>query len=148
MLSDFPHLLNYLTAPDVVIWSAAVASCSIPGVFAPRTLYKKNIYRRKKYTNTEGSPYDNTFKEEEEIVPCTIDGVRWADGSLECDLPISRIKEMFDVNHFIVSQGKLLFVKHIMHELFGSQPTCKTVSSSCKDKLLRLHAIPVSIRQR
>mmetsp|Transcript_6930 Transcript_6930/g.7175 ORF Transcript_6930/g.7175 Transcript_6930/m.7175 type:complete len:457 (+) Transcript_6930:173-1543(+) len=30
---DPPRLLNYLTAPHVCIWSAAVASCAIPGVF-------------------------------------------------------------------------------------------------------------------
>jgi predicted acylesterase/phospholipase RssA len=32
---DPPRLLNYLTAPHVCVWSAAVASCAIPGVFAP-----------------------------------------------------------------------------------------------------------------
>ena len=28
-------LLNYLTAPNVLVWSAIVASCSIPGMFDP-----------------------------------------------------------------------------------------------------------------
>jgi TAG lipase/steryl ester hydrolase/phospholipase A2/LPA acyltransferase len=28
---DPPRLLNYLTAPHVCVWSAAVASCAIPG---------------------------------------------------------------------------------------------------------------------
>ena len=31
-------LLNYLTAPNVVIWSACVASCSIPGYYEPYQL--------------------------------------------------------------------------------------------------------------
>ena len=26
-------LLNYVTTPDVVVWSAVIASCAIPGVF-------------------------------------------------------------------------------------------------------------------
>lgn len=30
---DPPRLLNYLTAPHVCVWSACVASCSIPGIF-------------------------------------------------------------------------------------------------------------------
>ena len=30
---DPPRLLNYITAPHLCIWSAAVASCAIPGVF-------------------------------------------------------------------------------------------------------------------
>lgn len=38
---DPPRLLNYLTAPHVCVWSAAVASCSIPGVFDSATLIVK-----------------------------------------------------------------------------------------------------------
>ena len=30
--------------------------------------------------------------------------VKWKDGSLHADLPITRISELFNVNHFIVSQ--------------------------------------------
>ena len=29
------RMLNYLTAPHVVVWSASRASCSVPGVYAP-----------------------------------------------------------------------------------------------------------------
>ena len=36
-------LLNYLTAPRVYLWSAAVASSSIPGVFAPTELMAKDM---------------------------------------------------------------------------------------------------------
>merc|ERR1712232_66271 len=81
---DFPQLLNYITTPHVVIWSAAVASCSIPGVFAPVELLRKNING--------------------EIVPYSPEGMKWTDGSIECDLPVQRLKELFNVNHFIVSQ--------------------------------------------
>ena len=28
-----PRLLNYLTAPHVCVWSAAAASCAIPGMY-------------------------------------------------------------------------------------------------------------------
>jgi TAG lipase/steryl ester hydrolase/phospholipase A2/LPA acyltransferase len=30
---------------------------------------------------------------------------RWRDGSLEIDLPMMQLKELFNVNHFIVSQA-------------------------------------------
>lgn len=30
---DVPRLLNYVTAPHVIIWSAVSASCAIPQVF-------------------------------------------------------------------------------------------------------------------
>ncbi len=35
------RLLNYLTAPNVLVWSAVVASCSIPGMFDPVDLMMK-----------------------------------------------------------------------------------------------------------
>ena len=31
-------------------------------------------------------------------------GLKWSDGSLESDLPMSRLSELFNINHFIVSQ--------------------------------------------
>lgn len=37
-----PIVLNYLNAPDVLLWSAALASGSIPDMFAPAELYIKN----------------------------------------------------------------------------------------------------------
>ena len=33
------RLLNYLTTPNVLVWSAVVASCSIPGVFGKIDLF-------------------------------------------------------------------------------------------------------------
>jgi len=38
---DESSLMNYLTAPNVVVWSAAVASCAIPGMFEPVELFEK-----------------------------------------------------------------------------------------------------------
>lgn len=82
--NDFPMLLNYLTAPRVLLWSASVASCAIPGVFAPVELLAKDM-------NGEIKPY-------------YAEGIRWADGSVENDLPMQRLSELFNINHFIVSQ--------------------------------------------
>jgi len=36
------RVLNYLTSPNVLIWSAAVASCGIPYVYGPVEIYCKN----------------------------------------------------------------------------------------------------------
>jgi len=82
--SDFPRLLNYLTAPHVVVWSASVASCAIPGVFQPVELLAKD--------------------DAGEIRPYASAGHRWTDGSIELDLPMQRLSELFNVNLFIVSQ--------------------------------------------
>ena len=38
---DPPRLLNYLTAPHVCVWSAACASCAVPGLFDSITLIIK-----------------------------------------------------------------------------------------------------------
>eukprot|EP00178_Gracilaria_changii_P013940 TRINITY_DN3933_c0_g1_i1.p1 TRINITY_DN3933_c0_g1~~TRINITY_DN3933_c0_g1_i1.p1 ORF type:complete len:907 (+),score=123.19 TRINITY_DN3933_c0_g1_i1:5504-8224(+) len=82
--SDPPILLNYLTAPHVLIWSAASASSALPLVFAPVGLFAKDASGR--------------------LVPYHADGTRWIDGSITSDIPLARIGELFNVNHFIVSQ--------------------------------------------
>jgi TAG lipase/lysophosphatidylethanolamine acyltransferase len=41
--NEVPVLLNYVTAPNVVIWSAAIASCSVPGIYDSATLFTKDV---------------------------------------------------------------------------------------------------------
>jgi hypothetical protein len=61
-------LLNYLTAPNVLVWSAVVSSCAIPGLFAPGELMA---------LDKDGNvvPYNPACKSS------------WCDGSVACDLP-------------------------------------------------------------
>lgn len=80
---DF-RLLNYLTAPHVLIWSACCASCAIPFVFQPVELKCKNHLGH--------------------IVPYHPPGLKFVDGSIKADLPMMRLAEQFNVNAFIVSQ--------------------------------------------
>jgi len=82
--SDPPRLLNYLTAPHVLVWSAAVASSSLPGVFESNRLLVRDA--------------DGTERFE------SATGVRFLDGSMEADLPMQQLSEMFNINHFIISQ--------------------------------------------
>ncbi|KAF4553163.1 Hypothetical protein D9617_8g051770 [Elsinoe fawcettii] len=84
-LYELPRLLNYVTAPNVLIWSAVAASCSVPFVFSPGQLLAK----------------DPRTGEE---VPWNQSSQQWIDGSVENDIPMQRLSEMFNVNHFIVSQ--------------------------------------------
>eukprot|EP00162_Nutomonas_longa_P014866 comp22121_c0_seq1/m.51575 comp22121_c0_seq1/g.51575 ORF comp22121_c0_seq1/g.51575 comp22121_c0_seq1/m.51575 type:complete len:545 (-) comp22121_c0_seq1:37-1671(-) len=81
---QYPRLLNYLTAPYVLIWSAASASCAIPGIYASVELMAKD--------------------KEGRIVPYHPSKIKWSDGSVESDLPMARLSELFNVNCFIVSQ--------------------------------------------
>ncbi|KAJ1915055.1 Lipase 5 [Tieghemiomyces parasiticus] len=78
------HLLNYLTAPNVVIWSAAAASCAAPLIFAPGPILAKD----------KAGDY----------VPWGPADTEWIDGSVQNDLPMQRLAELFNVNHFVVSQ--------------------------------------------
>ncbi|KAI4341238.1 hypothetical protein MLD38_025986 [Melastoma candidum] len=92
-----PRCLNYLTSPHVVIWSAVTASCAFPGLFEAQELMAKD-------RSGEIIPYHPPFNlgpQESQGAP----GRRWRDGSLEMDLPMMQLKELFNVNHFIVSQA-------------------------------------------
>lgn len=82
---ELPRLLNYVTAPNVMIWSAVAASCSVPVLFSAAQLLVKNP------ATGEHAPWNPTPQ-------------LWIDGSVDNDLPMTRLAEMFNVNHFIVSQ--------------------------------------------
>ncbi|KAL7620587.1 Lipase 5 [Parahypoxylon ruwenzoriense] len=82
---ELPRLLNYVTAPNVMIWSAVAASCSVPLVFSAAPLLAKNPLTGE----------HNTWNPTPQM---------WIDGSVDNDLPMTRLAEMFNVNHFIVSQ--------------------------------------------
>ncbi len=76
------RVLNYLSAPNVVIWSAVCCSCSLPGIFPPSDLFcKENDGSLVKY----------------------VDNVKFYDGSIAFDVPHNKLSEMFNVNCFIVS---------------------------------------------
>lgn len=100
---DYPQLLNYLTAPNVIIWSASLASCAIPNIFRPVELLAKDA---------NGN-----------IVPYYGEGLKWSDGSVECDLPMERLAELFNVNHFIVSQVNIHYKIVSGHTAFGNGHT-------------------------
>ncbi|GAO17886.1 hypothetical protein UVI_02030170 [Ustilaginoidea virens] len=82
---ELPRLLNYVTAPNVMIWSAVAASCSLPLVYTSSPLLVKDPI-------TGGHH------------PWTPTPQHFIDGSVDNDLPMTRLAEMFNVNHFIVCQ--------------------------------------------
>ena len=77
------RLLNYLTTPHLLVWSAVLASCAVPGLFPPVKLMTKDRLGHEK-------PY--------------MASIRWVDGAIESDLPAQRLGELYNVNHHIVSQ--------------------------------------------
>lgn len=98
---ESPVLLNYLTAPNVLIWSAAAASCALTLLFKPVELMAKD--------------------RNGDLVPYMHSGLLWADGSMATDLPTLRLSELFNVNHFIVSQVNPHVIPFMrLTELWGS----------------------------
>ena len=81
--TDEGLLLNYMTSPNVLIWSAVSASTAIPRFFDPVELMVKT--------------------DSGEILPYHPDNQRYIDGSVAGDLPMQRMSELFNVNTFIVS---------------------------------------------
>ncbi len=77
------RLLNHIASPNVLLRSAVLASCAIPGVFPAVTLMAKNYHG-------DVQPY--------------LPSRKWVDGSFSQDLPAKRLARMYGVNHFIVSQ--------------------------------------------
>lgn len=77
-----PRLLNAITAPNVLIRSAVMASCAIYGIYPPVTLMCRNA-------SGEAVPY--------------LPDLKWIDGSFADDLPAKRLARLYGVNHFISS---------------------------------------------
>ena len=77
-------ILNYKSTPDVLIWSAILASSAMPNIIQPVELLCKD---------SEGR-----------IRPFHVHGKTWTDGTIKNDIPIKEISSMHNANFFIVSQ--------------------------------------------
>ena len=80
---QFPRLLNYLTAPNVLVRWAALASSAIPGLYPEVQLRAKNFDGK----SVAYMPHN-----------------RWIDGSVHNDIPIEKVNRLHNINHYIVSQ--------------------------------------------
>ncbi len=93
---QFPRLLNYLTAPNVLIRSAILASCAFPGMFPPVQLKARNYAGR----SVSYMPQSH-----------------WIDGSVHGDIPKNKINRLHNVNHYIVSQTNPHVVPFLSKEI-------------------------------
>ena len=81
--SDPPRLLNYLTAPHVLVWSAVVASSSLPGVFESNKLLCKDADGTERYETATTASF--------------------IDGSMEADLPMQQLSGKYNIDQVFVS---------------------------------------------
>jgi TAG lipase/steryl ester hydrolase/phospholipase A2/LPA acyltransferase len=93
---QFPRLLNYLTAPNVLIRRAALASSTIPGILPPVQLRARNF---------EGKSVA--------YMPQN----RWIDGSVHDDIPKEKVNRLHNINHYIVSQTNPIVLPFLSEEL-------------------------------
>ncbi|KAF9579636.1 hypothetical protein BGW38_004031 [Lunasporangiospora selenospora] len=97
---DMPRLLNYLTAPNVLIWSAVATSCAAPFIYNSAPLMAKD----KNGEEVQWNP----------------SRYHWIDGSVDNDLPMNKLSELFNVNHFIVCQVNPYIVPFLQNSLARS----------------------------
>ncbi|KAL9117239.1 MAG: hypothetical protein Q9187_006229, partial [Circinaria calcarea] len=104
-----PNLLNYLTAPNVLIWSAALASNA-----SSTTFYSPVILKCKDETGAIvpwASAQEITFRS-------------WRQASYkDRDSPLLRIAELFNVNHFVVSQARPYIAPFLRSDLHHPNPS-------------------------
>ena len=104
-----PNLLNYLTAPNVLIWSAALASNA-----SSSTLYAPVLLKCKNETGAIvpwSSAQETTFGS-------------WRTASYnDRESPLSRIAELYNVNHFIVSQARPYIAPFLRSDLQHPKPS-------------------------
>jgi TAG lipase/steryl ester hydrolase/phospholipase A2/LPA acyltransferase len=93
---QFPRLLNYLTAPNVLIGWAALASSAIPGLYPAVQLRARNFDGK----SVAYMPQN-----------------RWIDGSVHDDIPKDKVNRLHNVNHYIVSQTNPHVVPFLNEEI-------------------------------
>jgi predicted acylesterase/phospholipase RssA len=109
-LTHYPSptkLLNYLTSPDTVIWSALIASAAVPGILNPVVLMQK--------------------LKDGKIVPWNW-GSKFKDGSLRVDIPLQALNLYFNGGDDILEScvHRLIHFSHTSGGL-ASKPACPSV---------------------
>ena len=89
-----PRVLNYMTAPNVLVEYAVLASCAVPLLFPPVALQARGADGRP-------VPYMSTET--------------WIDGAMRSDLPQDRLARLHNINQTIVSQANPFVIPFITH---------------------------------
>ncbi|KAH0595982.1 hypothetical protein MHUMG1_06532 [Metarhizium humberi] len=131
-----PTLMNYITAPNVLIWTAAVASnASSPSLYGSR---KVKILAK----DVHGT-----------IVPWaaanTTNFRHWTHTSYtDRDSPLQRIAELFNVNHFIVSQARPYLIPFLQSDMHGPSLLSRSKTTQLSAFLVRMVGLEVRHRLR
>ncbi|KAI9698869.1 MAG: hypothetical protein M1820_007376 [Bogoriella megaspora] len=126
-----PNLLNYLTAPNVLIWSAALASNATDPLYSSTELKCKD---ERGNIIPWASAQDATFKS-------------WTQTSYtERESPLARIAELFNCNHFIVSQARPYIAPFLRSDLHHPSPRYMGRGTAISMALVRLVVLELQHR--
>lgn len=81
--SQDARIMNSFTSPDLLVWSAVLASCAVPVLFPPIKLTSKRY-------DGQHTPYMAT--------------THWVDGSVRSDFPQEKMARLYNLNYTIASQ--------------------------------------------
>ena len=107
-----PSLLNYITAPNVLIWTAALASSADDIRESPIKLHTKQ---------PDGSLKLWDIAHRSSLSKAEAKKLAASRPTLAKDSPLSRLAELFNVNHFIVSQARPYIAPFLTQELRSSK---------------------------
>ncbi|KAI1434507.1 acyl transferase/acyl hydrolase/lysophospholipase [Xylaria sp. CBS 124048] len=130
-----PTLLNYITAPNVLIWTAAVASnASSPSLYGSR---RTTVLCKDVNGNIVPWAQGNSFRP----------GIHASDKDHK--LPLARIAQLFNVNHFIVSQARPYLIPFLESDMHGpSRFTTRRRRAQITGHLFRIVGLEVRHRMR
>lgn len=77
------RIMNQFTSPDVLVWSAVLASCAVPVLFPPVKLTSKR--------------YDGKYTS-------YMADTKWVDGSVRSDFPQEKMARLYNLSYTIASQ--------------------------------------------
>jgi predicted acylesterase/phospholipase RssA len=121
---ESPRTLNYINSRDILIRSAVVASCALPGGFRPAQLLWKHP------TTKEITPVSES---------------EYIDGSIGGDIPLLHMSQAFGCNYYIVAQANPhVLTGYKLKSLFGSGAVGKAmdpVISTVVDQIV--YVLPV-----
>jgi TAG lipase/lysophosphatidylethanolamine acyltransferase len=125
--SEGPQLLNYITSPNVLISSAACTSISMLGFSSVADLLAKdnsgNIIRWTPSASNYTNPITPSF---------------FSYGVVSPETPLTRLSELFNVNHFIVSQANPYIVPFMSRGLKNRKTGFDRFSAGLMERIARV----------
>ncbi|WOE32547.1 MULTISPECIES: DUF3336 domain-containing protein [unclassified Acinetobacter] len=117
--SQEARIMNKLTSPDLLVWSAVLASCAVPILFPPVKLTSKRYDGR--YT-----PY--------------MANTKWVDGSVRSDFPQEMMARLYNINYTIASQVN----PHIIPFMQSDEERYKRGVLSWPERIIRRQGVVIS----